>query len=56
MADDKKQPTAQGDLQLADKEAGEVKGGMAYRTEGKKSRKRKKGASAGGGSANAKPM
>jgi hypothetical protein len=55
MADDKKQ-TAQADLPLADKEAEEVKGGMAYRTEGKKSRKRKKGASAGGGSANAKPM
>jgi len=54
MADKKdSDQKAQADLELADKEAEEVKGGMAY---GKKSRKRKKGASAGGGSASAKPM
>lgn len=44
---------AQADLQLADKEAEEIKGGRLY---GKQARKRKKGAAAGGGSANAKPM
>ena len=46
---------AQADLELADREAGDVKGGMAYRSEGAK-KKKKKSVGGSGGSASAKPM
>jgi hypothetical protein len=49
-------PAAQDDLELADKEAEEVKGGEQRFGSILGKKKKKKGAAAGGGSATNKPM